>query len=257
MFNREKIKQALIGLGIYRPVRRIYDKFNPTRAGKIGDSHATFSTFVKPGDLCFDVGANVGAKSESMLKIGARVLAIEPQPSCLSELRALYGGNPNFTVVPKAVGSGAGTAKMHVSSHSALSSLRKDWFETWDGEIEVEITTLDALIAEYGVPSYIKMDIEGFELEALKGLTRPVHYVSFEFNNRFVDQAIACIDYLSRFGSLRFNLSLMEDSHLLNQDSTWWNYDALMRRFREELERNPENWGGDIYVRIEQAAPNS
>lgn len=254
MLNKEKFKQLCLGLGIYRPVRRIYDRINPSRVEAVRESREVLKEFLRPGDLCFDVGANVGRKTEALLGIGARVVAVEPQPRCLRELQALFGGDPKFMIVPKAVGREPGTAKMHVSSQSTVSSLRADWFHRWDAEIDVEITTLDTLIATHGIPRYIKMDIEGFELEALRGLSTPVDYLSFEYNIRFIDQAYACIDYLTRFGAMRLNFSLMEDSRLLAGDNAWWDRETFDRRFREELERNPENWGGDIFVRIEEVS---
>ena len=251
MLNKEKFKQLCLGLGIYRPVRRIYDRINPSRVESVRESREVLKEFIRPNDLCFDVGGNVGRKTEALLGLGARVITVEPQPRCLRELHALFDSDPKFHCVPKAVGREPGTAKMHLSTHSGVSSLRADWFHRWEAEIDVEVTTLDVLIAEFGVPRFIKLDIEGFELEALMGLTQPVEYLSLEFNIRFIDQTLACIDYLSRFGNLFLNLSLMEDSRLIAENGAWWDRATFLRRFREELDRSPENWGGDIFVRIE------
>jgi FkbM family methyltransferase len=193
------------------------------------------------------VGANNGLKTEAMLRLGARVVAVEPQGDRVREMKALHGRDRRLTIVPKAVGAAPGTAVLNISPHhGGCSSLRSDWFNEWTGQIEVEVTTLDALIEAHGVPRYCKLDIEGYELEALRGLSRAVEYVSFEFNNRYIDQAIACIDHLERFASLRFNLTLMEDSRLLTRE--WWDRETFLRRFHEELARNPASWG-DVFVK--------
>jgi hypothetical protein len=128
-----------------------------------------------------------------------------------------------------------------------LSSLRSEWFDQWESEIEVEATKLDALLEAHGVPRYCKLDIEGFEPEALHGLSRPLEYLSLEFNNRFIDQTIACLDYLGQFADLRFNLTLMEDSRFLAGE--WWDRETFLRRFHEELARNLEHWSGDVFVK--------
>jgi hypothetical protein len=149
--------------------------------------------------------------------------------------------------VSKAIGRQPGSARLYISPDGGLSSLHREWFNQWVSEVNVEVTTLDALIDVYGAPRYCKIDIEGSELEALQGLSRPLEYVSLEFNNRYIDQTIACLDYLGQFADLRFNLTLLEDSRLLAED--WWDRDTFLRRFHEELALDPQNWGGDVFVR--------
>ena len=242
------VKSSLISMGVYRPVRRMYDRFvRPSNLAHQRECSEAYARFVRPGDLCFDVGANVGRKSGAMLSLGARVVAVEPQPACVRELKALYGDDPRFTCVQSAVGREPGQAVMNVSDQSALSSLRPDWFDHWESRIEVEVTTLDRLIDLHGTPRYCKIDIEGFEYEALQGLTRPVDYLSFEYNARYFDQAMACVEYLRRFGDLRFNLSLMEDSRLLCED--WWDFDGFAAEFRKVRDA-ASGWGGEIYAKV-------
>jgi FkbM family methyltransferase len=249
--RRQRLKQICIGLGIYKPVRRLYDWIEPNRTKLIQQTMELLSRFVRPGDLCFDVGANVGRKTAAMLQLGARVVAVEPQPACIRELKALYGNHPRFTLVPKAIGREPGSARLYISPDGGLSSLNSDWFNQWVSEIDVAVTTLDTLIDLYGTPRYCKLDIEGSELEALHGLSRPLEYVSLEFNNRYIDQTIACLDYLGQFTDLQFNLTLLENDRLLTQG--WWDRDTFLRRFHEELARNPEHWGGDVFIKAVSA----
>src|SRR5262245_21821949 len=58
-----------------------------------------YSQVLKPGELCFDIGANVGNRLKVFRKIGARVVAVEPQPACASVLRAVYGRDPSVDVL--------------------------------------------------------------------------------------------------------------------------------------------------------------
>src|SRR4051794_16261388 len=153
------LKSSLISLGVYRPVRRVYDRFvRPSNLAHQRECSEAYARFVRPRDLCFDVGANVGRKSGALLSLGARVVAVEPQPACVGELNALYGHDPRFTCVQSAVGRESGKAVMNVSRQSVLSSLRPDWYDQWDSRIEVEVTTLDRLMDLHGTPRYCKID---------------------------------------------------------------------------------------------------
>jgi FkbM family methyltransferase len=245
-----QIKQTLISLGLYRPVKYMNDRLRrPDRRESLRRTMAIYSQFIGPGDLCFDVGANVGEKTEAMLRLGARVVAIEPQPSCVRELNALFKDNRSFQCVPKAIGRAPGTARMHVSRSRELSSLRADWFDRWESSIEVEMSTLDRLIDEYGMPVFCKIDVEGLEFEVLNGLSRPPKALSLEYHVSHLDETNQCLEYLARFGAMRLNISRLEEMSLLSE--TWWDRETFGERFREELEHRPEDyWGGDIYVQF-------
>ena len=59
-----------------------------------------YSRFIHKGDLCFDVGAHMGNRTEIFLKLGANVIAVEPQEDCINQLREKIGimfGNPETT----------------------------------------------------------------------------------------------------------------------------------------------------------------
>lgn len=162
-----------------------------------------YSSFIKAGDVCFDVGANMGNRIDPFLKIGARVIAVEPQKICNTYLSAKYG--KKITVIKKGLGESGTIKDFHLSDESILSSFSTEWIEgvqetkrfgnnKWRKSVPVEITTADELINQFGLPSYIKIDVEGYELEVLKGLSHPVAMISYEYTvPEQSDLAIRCL----------------------------------------------------------------
>lgn len=216
-----------------------------------------YSQFVHPGDLCFDVGANVGRRTEVLLRLGAKVIAVEPQEQCLKILQGKFAGNDHVVLVPRAVGEKPGQAQIRLCDSHSLSSLSTRWIEsvrasgryaqcTWSRSVTIDVTTLDNLIAEYGRPAFIKLDVEGYEYEALKGLSQPVPCLCFEFTPEFVESTRNCVDHLSRIAPARFNYCL-EDAPTSFKLASW----ASPSEMDEVLHTlGSQNHAGDIYVQF-------
>lgn len=157
---------------------------------------------IREGSLVFDIGANIGRMTYQYLALGARVVAVEPQSVCVNEeLLPRFGNDERVTIVHKACGAQEGEATMAIYGHgSTISTFVPDHYwgpGPWegtprDGSETVEMTTLDALIEEYGRPDFIKIDVEGYEHEVLQGLSQFVP-LSFEFHPVFADKARLCM----------------------------------------------------------------
>ncbi|MDG4765706.1 FkbM family methyltransferase [Solwaraspora sp. WMMD406] len=185
-----------------------------------------YGRFVRPGGLVFDIGAHVGDRIGSFRRLGARVVAVEPQPLCAQAIRALYDGDPLVTVVEAACGDRPGTVEMYVNSANPTVSTASATFvaaadgaggwedQVWDGRIDVPSTTLDQLIADHGRPAFTKIDVEGFEAAVLAGLTDALPALSFEFTTIQREAALECLRRLAELGDYRFDVALGESQRL-------------------------------------------
>jgi FkbM family methyltransferase len=201
--------------------------------------------------LVFDVGANVGEKTDIMLSLGARVVAFEPQPRLAREVKARGGKNSPLTVVRAAVGAETGTAELVLASSSTgLASIRPEWDQKLAaGKIRVPLTTLDAEIGKYGKPVFCKIDVEGFESEVLNGLSVPLKFLSFEYhrNKEALERVTACVERLTALGKYEFNLTGTEEAALLLPQ--WLSRDAFLKAFPECA---GPHFYGDVFTRTSQ-----
>lgn len=213
-----------------------------------------YAQFLKPGDLCFDIGANMGNKTQAFLELGSNIIAVEPQDICLERLHQRFAAKENVVIVNKAVGESEGVADLSICNLSSrIATFSDKWkndsrftgeFE-WTRSQSVAVTTLDHLIELYGLPTFCKIDVEGFELPVLKGLTQPISYLSFEFNSEFALEVKECIAILKSFGQVEFNCSERETMEWLFTE--WFTPDELCQ-WVDSMERNL--FWGDIYARF-------
>jgi hypothetical protein len=115
----------------------------------------------------------------------------------------------------------------------------------WDRRERVQVTTLDALITQYGPPAYIKIDVEGFEIEVLSGLSQPVQMLSVEYLPAFAALTLQVIERLEALGTYRFNPVVGERSGFLWPD--WRDGDAV-RDWLNGLDTTAPS--GDLFARL-------
>jgi FkbM family methyltransferase len=216
-----------------------------------------YSYFVRKDDLVFDIGSHVGDRIGSFRRLGCRVVAVEPQPRLVKILRCIYGRDPHVIIEPMAIAAAPGDVELFVnldnaslttasSGFVAAASAAPGWRgERWPGRLVTPAITWDQLIERHGEPIFTKIDVEGFEAEALAGLSRPLQSFSFEFTTILRPVAIECVARCRALGAYLYNAALGETQRLA---FTQWVDAEAIERWLERLPAGANS--GDIYARL-------
>ncbi len=219
-----------------------------------------YAQFVSSGDLVFDLGAHIGNRTRAFAAMGCRVVAVEPQPDFARLLRLFFARSSKVEVIEAAVGSEPGHTSLFVSERTpTVSTVVAPWHEArarepdfsgveWNRRIDVETITLDVLIERFGMPAFVKIDVEGSEPSVLAGLSHPVRSLSFEYLPRALEYAHTCAARLAALGHYRFNWSPGESYRLAAK--AWMTDTELFAALHTaEAQRVP----GDVYARLDES----
>lgn len=244
----------LASVGLYRQVRALSIFLNKYHFLRYKKSVRFFSKYIKKGDLCFDIGGCFGDITQIFLDLQATVVCVEPQQICLDILDKKFSKNKSVHIIPKAVSNKKASAVLFTSSiEPAIATLSSQWKNQsrfsknfkLSKKQKTETTTLDDLIKEYGIPKFCKIDVEGFEKNVMLGLTQKIPFISFEFTQELLTEALDNMNYLSKLGSARFNCMLGGSTNLLFK-----NWQTKERLFEQIVKQEDKYLMGDIYARL-------
>jgi FkbM family methyltransferase len=232
------LKSIFLGTGFYEHLKyskvfALYEKlFKPGVKLQFDRELAFYRSFLKASELFFDVGANDGHKTEVFLKLAKKVLCVEPEPGNVQTLRTRFRNRKSRVFIEDIVVSDtSGTKTLFVHHKGSAFNTLSEKFKTvgqqqgeelfreaitYSGEITVQSKTLDQLIAQYGKPSFIKVDTEGYEKTVLGGLTQPIAFMSLEFMlPQFAPELYDSIQYMERTFGDQLVYNLARDERLL------------------------------------------
>lgn len=151
-----------------------------------------FRSILKPGDSFIDIGANVGVLTVEVSElVGEKgcVIAFEPNPLAFIYLTKMLDLNQSYSNVrafPLAIGGTKGVLQLSINESASSLMERSSLIQTdeYAETTDVWVNTLDNLIPETVTPHIIKVDVEGAELDVLKG----------SFNTIQGSKPIVCIE---------------------------------------------------------------
>jgi FkbM family methyltransferase len=253
--SRRRVEELLWVLGLNKITSPIWERLRGGRAmGQLRLMREFYAPLLSKGALVFDIGANVGTMTAIFASLGAKVVAIEPNPDCARHIE-LTTSRDAVEVLQAAVGARNGLAELEVSDRKdKMSSLSTQWCEAvskgnrdyegiWNRKLTVPTITLDSLAEHYGVPFYIKIDVEGYEEQVLRALRRCPPLLSFEFNRMFLEPALRALDNRI-FDEAFFNFTLVDPVKF--ELENWVDRDELKRNI---LGLRDNSGLGDIFAR--------
>jgi len=228
------LKKYLVRKGWYTSLRYsfLFKGYQLLCKPEIAQAHRRevdfYHSFLERTALVFDIGAYDGHKTEAFLTFSQAVVCCEPDKKNLEILRARFKSKKKrVQIEPVAVSDTSGFLNYYVHhAGSAFNTISPQWKallesdqqEKWNETIRfsdirrVESTTLDALIEKYGLPSFIKIDVEGAESRVLAGLSSAVESLSFEsLWPLYETQLEGCLQQLSELDTnYRYNIAVDE-----------------------------------------------
>jgi FkbM family methyltransferase len=202
---------------------------------------------VDPKRAAVDVGANRGVWTHQMAALCPRVYAFEPNPKMFAILDAARPSNAEARQIALSDRTGMASLKVPRSARgfsNQHASLETNWAGAMEfGVVEVATARLDELGLE--PVGFIKIDVEGFELQVVKGLSQPIEMISLEYTPELTFNLKAAIEHLETLANYEFNLSWCES--MVMSRSKWFDKEKLFQLMDSMVDEM--YLFGDIYIK--------
>jgi len=211
--------------------------------------------------LIFDIGCNHGNMTDVFLLHTDKVICFEPNPRLVEHLKRKFSSYLNDRVIIDSRGLSNSIEKkvFRISNLDTISTFSDDWITKsrfavanncnlkgqyhWNEEVIVQTATLDQVIKEYGIPDFVKIDVEGYELEVIRGLNK-LHkdtVFSFEWAEEQYDKMNEIITHLKNLGYEKFAFTY-GDFVTFGENLNWTSWEDL--NIHEDIDVNRKNrWG--------------
>ena len=202
--------------------------------------------------LFFDIGCCNGKWIDANYQEDIMFIGIEPHKVQYAECVERFADKKNVKMVNLLVANRVGEFDFY--PFDQISTVSNDWMTKsrhrhteYPPPYKVQSTTLDLIIAQFGIPDYIKIDVEGFEYEVLKGLTQKVGMIAFEFVEEIDTMVWDCMKYLHDLGYNEFDWTHWDQYNY--RPEKWKSYQEQVDEFKGIFRVGREQCWGMIYAK--------
>ncbi len=217
-----------------------------------------YSQFVKRHSLVFDIGANKGERVAIFSELGAIVIAVDPLISAIMGMKDRFRNHKNIIFENVGLDRIQGEMPFYICDEDDRLStfspeqMKSSFFAnitTWNRQEIIMVCKLDDLIIKYGIPDFCKIDVEGYELNVLQGLSLLIPALSFEFSSKQIEIVCKCFEVLNAMSDRYvFNVCFGEPYNLYFKE--WVNKELVLDEIRRKDSLAMTHAWGDIYAKL-------
>lgn len=205
--------------------------------------------------LLFDIGANRGLYTDANREKYQRAILVEANPSLCTFLEEKYRGNSSIQIANTII-SNKPSETFYISNADTISTVDREWIEhsrfagtyQWQPVENIPTCSIDTLVTRYGVPSFIKIDVEGYEYNVLLSMTKLYCPLCFEWAEEKKEELLLSIKYLHMLGYTKFTVQQEDKYDYTIRDDEWMTYENTLMMLSGGCDVSRKKYWGMVWA---------
>lgn len=206
--------------------------------------------------VLYDIGANRGLYTDVHIDKYDKCVLVDPNPDLCKFLANKYAGNEKIIIVNKIVSKDKNVPFYMCNKADTISTADIEWVTnsrftkdySWYPVNGIETISIDTLILENGTPTFIKIDVEGYEYNVIMSMTTIQSPLSFEWSEEKKDEMIKTVEYLSSLGYSKYAIQQKDDYAYEVYADEWASTEAIITLFKNVFIPSRKDLWGMIWV---------